>query len=417
MGIELLESLDDYSAIADEQDPYKDFDTKLLYQHTYRDNLLWHIAVISKQSPANLEVIRALIVSAYATHEEYKHKFHIFLTGDSASGKTQKCEHVRSFLPFDNRIRATDTTGKITSDVSQLSPKAIFYGSLNKRGKGKDAIPEPLLCSNRIVYLDDVAQGEIEMLKKLTNTSGEVPTHTVTNKDNDGIKMMVLDGKPTVWCSKVSTFEDDGGQTLSRFYKIECEKELEAVHNHIILYKPDEQQKDSEERLKSFIANRIKQHCIFDIPVELLKKLPIPTITNRDSTFELVCLQVISKINVAWDYDFSKPIVPTETDLRYTIDMFQGKTSIVHNTNISSKAKQILEYISCQEPNVLDMKEGTNPNGQTIEALLSIAGIVTHFSYKTIQRLILELEKSGSIAVFKGYNGKKYFYKAYNKEV
>lgn len=408
---EIDEAIEEQTSFAEENDPYKAFDERLLNFHTYKDNLMWHIATMEKRSPENEEVLLALIVSAYATHDDYHHKLHIFISGDSAAGKTQKCETVRSFLPQENRIRATSIDGKEV-DVAQLSPKALFYGSMNTKKDGKERIPDPLLCANRVIYLDDVAQNDIEMLKKLTNTSGEVPSHVVTNRDNNGIKTMILDGKPTVWCSKVSMLDDDGGQTLSRFYKIECKKELPKVHKHILFYEVDEEQLRMEDRLRKFISDRIKIHCTYNIPREMLERLPIPTTTNRDTIFEKVCLQAIAKINCPRDYDFSKPIVPTEADLQYVIRMFQGKYAENHVKCTSAKAQKILEYITEKEPNPEDMKLGINLPGQTIDALLSTDGIKNHYSTATLKRIIVELEKANYINVYKGMCGKKYFYKS-----
>lgn len=374
-----------------------------------QSNLNRMLDVLKVKCPTNRHILKALLISAFCTHDDFKYKLHVFINGEYALGKTFICTLVRELLPIDNIV--TDD-GKV---VPKISPKYVFYSTLNGyyEGKGDTKVfkPKPVKYANRIAYLDDVQVSLTEALKDLTNTSGDVPTHSVPYKSPTGMstRTMRLDGKPTIWCTKVEGLTDT--QVTSRFYKIEGEKQVKTVHETIMRnmscdgYTPEQmkEQRQAEYNVSKFIAKRISKHCEFKIPLDILKLLPVPE-NNRNSDFMIIILKAIAKIN---SKDISVPIVPTEGDIFETISMFQDKTACIQTKGYSDKAEKVLEYLSREDFNPSDVDESYDPPGQTINNLLTIAGI----GYKHVQltAIINELEAKGLIEVTKNRYQKKYF--------
>src|SRR3989337_728265 len=402
----------EYTSLAYENDANKDFDIRFLTTQTYRSNLIWILSVLSNITPVNIDAVKALLISAFTTHNDHKYKVHVFLNGEYAAGKTYLATTVRDLLPLSNQV----VEPKTRKPIPKVSPKAIFYSTLNKTDSGKDKdgkkvyAPNPTLYSNRVAYLDDVTTALQEMLKDLTNTTGDIPSHTVTSRENNGTKTMTLDGKPVIWASTVEGFTDE--QVTSRFYKVEVEKKIGEVHKVIMINASSNGRSEEElksihsnlQKIKEFIAARINIHCEYNLPIEMLNKLPIPKDSNRNSDFSIEFLKCIAKIN---SHDLTKVITPTEEDLIETINMFKGKSASLQVNGVSANAKVILEFISIEEPNPGDMNQNLNPSGQTIEALKK----TSPYSHNQLQRAIEELKGKNMIVVNKNKFGKQYFYK------
>jgi hypothetical protein len=295
-----------------------------------KSNLNWLLDQLQLKCPTNRHVLKVLLCSAFCTSDDFKFKLHVFLEGDYASSKTFIATLVRDMLPISNQV--VDEFGLC---VPKLSPKAMFYSTKNGHcegsGKKKVWIPTPMLYANRVAYIDDVTDGLIEMLKDLTNTTGDVPSHLVTNKDNKGTLSMRLDGKPTIWTSKVVGFNNE--QLNSRFYRVICEKDVAKIHDMIIRNascdaKPAPM---DEKAIKSFISERIATHCKFNTSVDVYKQLPIPKSSNRNSDFEVSILNAITKIN-ADEVTAGCILTPQAGDILEAIELFQDKRCSITNT-------------------------------------------------------------------------------------
>jgi hypothetical protein len=138
---------------------------------------------------------RVLIYCAHSVFLSATDKLHSDIVGSPQVGKSKRAEAVLSTMPPENVIMVTDA-----------SPKSLYYMS------------KEIDLKEKIIYIDDVREEHIPVLKTFRNDSS-IPPRNISVNDGEFADMKIKE-RPIVLASSVQTLNDLEGQAISRSFLI-----------------------------------------------------------------------------------------------------------------------------------------------------------------------------------------------------
>jgi hypothetical protein len=151
---------------------------------------------------------KVLFYSALTSNSE--NKLHVFLFGKSQRGKSF-CQSQLGRHLFSN----------ISEDITDLSPKAIYYETKQKQN--------PALYRNKIVIFDefnDHPDDTKAFIKKWASHRRGTMTHKTLDEKKQYIEIKLEGGPPVIWTNSMELVKDVGNQIHNRFFKLNVDESL-----------------------------------------------------------------------------------------------------------------------------------------------------------------------------------------------
>lgn len=367
----------------------KHFNTHHNVVSIFKDNV---VDAIETRYKGNRKAIKILLCSLINANPIYPTKLHIAFNGDSDSGKTTGME---------TTIHMVNDAHKYNS--RSVSPKAIFYDSQTIYNKEGELIRQGTSFKHKVIFLDDVAFKDIEILKQLANSSYDAPTYTTIDK-NGFIKTLKLDGKPTVWTTRVEMFDDHENQTDRRFFKVEIQKQ--DIKRDI--FESDDIIDDDKNNIRSSLYGVMNWNVKVNIP----RGVDISCCDSNTDVRILRCLILgITKINKA-ELIGTPEITADIQDINEAIELFKSQS--IQKTNIRESALRLLKFIPESEP-VMDEHGEIFSAGYTIEDIYAKQDVSP--SMRVVRNNIAKLLKKGKLSEISGKFNRKYFFRVPEKKL
>jgi hypothetical protein len=150
---------------------------------------------IQRSVEGDCKAERVLIYCAHSAFLPTADKLHADVVGSPQVGKSKRAEAVLETMPPENVIMVTDA-----------SPKSLYYMS------------KEIALEGKIIYIDDVREEHIPVLKTFRNDSS-IPPRNISVNDGEFADMKIRE-RPIVLASSVQTLNDLEGQAISRSFLI-----------------------------------------------------------------------------------------------------------------------------------------------------------------------------------------------------
>lgn len=335
---------------------------------SHGDPIAEHVAYSQNRLSSDGKVSRALTLIAYSAFMDAADRIHCDITGSPQSGKTSTTESVLDTFPEDSIKKYTE-----------VSEKHLYY------------VAEKENLDNTIIYLDDVQEKHIPLLKTFRNDGSTSPLHGTVVEGT--AKELKVNGRPVIIGSSVMPLRDLEQQATSRVFLISIPdaspEEESAVHKKIIsrisygaLFRSetDEQLYVLREMARILRDEGIDQVIVpFDVNE--------PDGADRRGTGQFMRLIKVS----AFINQFQRPILKFNNDSKYvlaTYDDLENAAQIWFSFGLSQqfkindKALTILGWLLPSEGGAL---EATHLQR------------ITKFGQRTLNRCLIDLYEAGLI--------------------
>ncbi|MCK5432049.1 MAG: hypothetical protein KAJ03_04855, partial [Gammaproteobacteria bacterium] len=280
--------------------------------NTCRSNLDQILDALELKYYGNRAALSMLALSAVSAHPRFTKKLHIALIGSSDVGKSGAMSIVRNMIMPEHKYK-----------TMKVSPKVMYYQA-----------NDGMTFSNVIVALDDITDGDTEILKNIANSTNEPPTFTtlVHQKPLE----IIFDEQPAVWTTKVELLNDHDGQADRRFFTVEIlpnedVKQFIYDSDRFDVSKTSSTQYMNARDLLSRVMKRNQYVTLPECNMSHLKR-------NSDINFLMAMIRSIAKINTL-DTD-SDNITATEQDVNDARRLY--RKHIVQTISIKEDTAKLL---------------------------------------------------------------------------
>lgn len=340
--------------------------------NTCRSNLNQILDALELKYCGNRDALSMLVLSAVSAHTRFTKKLHIALIGSSDVGKSGAMSIVRNMLMPEHKY-----------NTMKVSPKVMYYQA-----------NEGMSFNNVIVALDDITDGDTEILKNIANSTNEPPSFT-TLVNQKPLEIM-FDEQPAVWTTKVELLNDHDGQADRRFFTVEIlpnddVKQFIYDSDRFDVSKTSLPQYTNARDLLSRVMKR-------DQYVTLPECSMAPLNRNSDTNFFMAMIRSIAKINTI-DTD-SDNITASEQDVKDARRLYMKH--IVQTISIKLDTAKLLQYV----PEIISEHDHMNPteSTNTIRSIYNAQKMHLKLSSKQVRAKLKELAASGIIEETHGIN-------------
>jgi len=327
------------------------------------------------------DILETLILSAVSAHPIFDIKLNVSLTGMSDVGKTGAGMSVLGIIPEECQY-----------ETHKVSPKVLYYQAM-----------DGYTFNNKIILLDDIVDGDTEVLKNIANTSNTPPSFTTLI--NQKPCQITFDHAPVVWTTRVDLIEDYQGQADRRFYTLEVKGSIDTM-KHIVEM---ESNNIKPEKSEEWQIARTMMKTIMEQPVQVT--IPVPMLdysfiqTNSGVKFFIAMIRSIAKINAT---DYTEPIIASEDDIAEATRLY--KSNSVQQYKLKESAVKLLDYIPRIKPTDLDFDDPDNsPN--TIESIFEKAKDKLGIKIDALRKSLNSLQKKGLVNSIQGRYNRQFYYK------
>jgi len=297
------------------------------------------LSEIHKIVPGNQLISRMLIIGFMSMHPKIDIKLHQLITGASGRGKSYEIHQCSNILHPIYKI-----------PFEHISPKALNHYCEDDGSGGctEDGTPIPGIIKNKLLYLDDIEESDLPILKILGNNDGKEPSGL--SVANHKLIKYNWDGYPLTICSKVSLPEnDEDGQIRSRYliYGIEESPEHTKQITDKMSLKKSCLSPPKDDKIDP-VCIRITHHCLANTAINSIKsRKPIPypiNIEPRNLNFYLAMCQGYALLNHKNRKIHNGTLIIDQADIDY-INKLWEEISVYNTVSLTTLENRILSTL------------------------------------------------------------------------
>jgi hypothetical protein len=319
-------------------------DVKVMAENLLRsgDCVQRRLDYIQRSVEGDRKAERVLIYCAHSAFLPTADKLHADIVGSPQLGKSKKAEAVLETMPPENVIM-----------VTEASPKSLYYMS------------KEIALEGKIIYIDDVREEHIPVLKTFRNDSS-IPPRNISVNDGEFADMKIRE-RPIVLASSVQTLNDLEGQAISRSFLITLPDPTKAEEKRV--------RKKIRTRLRAgalLAGSDDKEQAVLRQAARILRDEGINTVlvpydaeepesADRRGTGQFVRLIKIS----AFMNQFQRPILELADGARHVLAIYKDLENAAEvwfdfetaqEFKIPAKAVRLIKSLPTEDPSEYGLK-------------------------------------------------------------